>query len=90
MGPTTAVISALALGPLHLSQPTLAAGVGTSRSCHERTRALQQNYSITPRGDALEFPDTLHDDDRDIVFLRELLEAGDGGIIVCIDLAPAV
>jgi hypothetical protein len=25
MGPTTAVISALALGPLHLSQPTLAA-----------------------------------------------------------------
>jgi uncharacterized membrane protein YeaQ/YmgE (transglycosylase-associated protein family) len=28
MGPTTAVISALALGPLHLSQPTSAARVG--------------------------------------------------------------
>jgi hypothetical protein len=31
MGPTTAVISALALGPLHLSQPASAARVGYRR-----------------------------------------------------------
>src|ERR1700730_959149 len=42
VGSTTAVISALALGPLHLSQPTLAARVSTSRSCHKQTHALQK------------------------------------------------
>jgi hypothetical protein len=36
------VISALALGLLTLSHPTLALRVGLSRSCHERTRAVQQ------------------------------------------------
>ena len=34
---STAVIGALALCPLHLSHPTLAVCIGTSRSCQEET-----------------------------------------------------
>jgi hypothetical protein len=37
VGSSPAVISALASGLLHLSHPTLAARISTSRLCQERT-----------------------------------------------------
>ena len=39
-------LAARPLGLLHLSHPTLAVGVGTAGSCHNRTHALQQTASL--------------------------------------------
>jgi hypothetical protein len=40
-------MSALALGPVYPSHPTLVARVGTSRSCHKRTHAPQPNFAAS-------------------------------------------
>jgi len=51
MGPKTAVISAPALGPLHLSQPTLPVCIGASRSCQSGSDAYLQMFAAPPNDD---------------------------------------